>query len=176
MNRSYVSFTIGFTLVFVVLVCNVNASGMNMDAFPDGLHQVPPNASPALGEVHGFLNTTLSTFSIQAGDGIYSNLLAGALTVTLNDGAPGTTGPVIGTFTLDSPGTTSGTFQGTVPLTAQQVLDMSAGITYINITDSLFPGGEIRGELQVLPEPSALVLAGLGVLALLAMRRRVSAW
>ena len=162
MKRRVLSAAVAFTLVSLMCVCGANATGLNMDAVFSGLHEVPPNASPAVGFATGSLNITASTFTIQATKGTYSDLLAGALTVTLNDGAPGANGPVIGTLTLDSPGTTAGTFQGTVALTAPQVADMESGITYINITDSVFPGGEIRGQLFVVPEPSALVLAAFG--------------
>ena len=40
---------------------------------------------------------------------------------------------------------------------------------YINIADSVFPSGEIRGQLFATPEPSSIVLAGMAALGLLAL-------
>ena len=50
---------------------------------------------------------------------------------------------------------------GSTNITAQQAADLLAGLWYINIHSTTFPGGEIRG--QVVPEPATglLVLGGL---------------
>jgi hypothetical protein len=37
---------------------------------------------------------------------------------------------------------------------------MAAGEAYLNIHTTVNPGGEIRGFLQAVPEPSSLALAG----------------
>ena len=48
--------------------------------------------------------------------------------------------------------------------------DMLNGLHYVNIHTEEFPGGEIRG--QVVPEPSAIALALVGLLALSVRGRR----
>jgi hypothetical protein len=81
-------------------------------------------------------------------------------------------------------GTTSGTFNGNVNLIASpnanpnyssianQITDLNAGLWYLNIHNSTFPGGEIRGQILLIPEPSSLALLGLGAGALLYRLRR----
>ena len=50
---------------------------------------------------------------------------------------------------------------------------LDAGRGYFNVHTNLFPAGEIRGFLRPVPEPGALVLLGLGLLAVaITLRRR----
>jgi hypothetical protein len=137
----------------------------NLDPF----QEVPPHNTPGYGSADFQWDGT--TLSIDANSGTYFDLLAGASTVRLQDAAAGANGPTIGLFNLDTPGNTTGTFSGSLTgLTAGQVTDLLAGNTYINITDPVYPSGEIRGQLEVVPEPGSLaVLGGVGLLAL---RRR----
>ena len=76
----------------------------------------------------------------------------------------GANGPTIFTFNLDTPGNTSGTFSGSGTLTAGQITDLNNGNLYINITDPVYPSGEIRGQIETVPEPATMALMGLGPL------------
>jgi hypothetical protein len=85
-------------------------------------------------------------------------------------------GPVVhgftGPFTAPA-GTISGTWNN---MTAQNISDLNAGLFYVNIhTLPNFPGGEIRGQITAVPEPStwALLAAG-GFAAALHTRKRLS--
>lgn len=60
---------------------------------------------------------------------------------------------------------------GNATLSAPQASDLLAGLWYINVHSSNFSGGEIRGQVVVVPEPALLGLAAIGVAAALARRR-----
>ena len=79
-------------------------------------------------------------------------------------------------------GTTSGTFTGNLNLIANpnatyssippQIADLNAGLWYLNIHNSSFPGGEIRGQILLVPEPSAFALVAIGAGSLFFRLRR----
>lgn len=70
--------------------------------------------------------------------------------------------PTSGTAELDVlPGTTQGA-------------DLLAGLWYINIHSERWPGGEIRGQVQVVPIPAAAWLFGSGLLILVGFLRKRS--
>jgi hypothetical protein len=56
-------------------------------------------------------------------------------------------------------------------LTAQ-LQNILSGQSYINFHTVQFSGGEIRGQITVVPEPSSVVLAGTGIVALIGGRLR----
>jgi hypothetical protein len=59
---------------------------------------------------------------------------------------------------------------GNTVINDTQEADLLAGLWYVNIHSSVFPGGEIRG--QVVPEPTTICLLGLGGLLLSRSRKR----
>jgi CHRD domain/PEP-CTERM motif len=133
---------------------------------------VPPNAGPGF----GFVELTLDTVSgvVTLANCTYQDLLGGATAVTLNDAAIGFNGPISLILTLDTPAATTGTFSGggTITNPIGVVNDMINTNTYLNIRSQVFPSGEIRGQLFIVPEPSSLLLACTGVFGLFLMRHR----
>jgi hypothetical protein len=157
---------LGFALLGSVTFSQAQHFTSNLDPF----QEVPPHNTPGYGSAD--LTWDGTTLSIDANTGLYADLLAGATTVRIADAAVGANGPNVILLTLDTPGNTSGTFSGSGTLTTGQATDLLAGNLYINITDPVFPSGEIRGQILEVPEPTTLALVGAGSLALLVMRRR----
>jgi hypothetical protein len=89
-----------------------------------------------------------------------------------------------GGLNLATLGSTSGGINGSFELVpkangaytvAQQMVDLNAGLWYVNVHSTTFGGGEIRGQILPVPEPSTWLLAGLGVASLLVLRQRQKA-
>ena len=164
---------VGFLFAVFMLACT-NAASANvwlLEANLDGLQEVPPNASPAFGLFNGTLDDVSGAFTVTTGT--YQDLLGGSSAVHLHGLAgPGVSAGVIIGLTLDTPGATTGTFSGGGVLTAPQITGVLAGNTYINIHSSVFPGGEIRGQVFLTPEPGSIVMLATGAIAVIALARR----
>ncbi len=158
-------------LVFLTLSAWSQAAIIPLYATLDGLQEVPPNASPGIGtgimsydDVTNQLNWNIT----------FSGLLAGTTASHFHGpAAPGVAAGVQVTIPLGaSLGATSGTLIGMATLTATQETQLLSDLWYINIHTSAFPGGEIRGQVQVVPIPAAVWLFGSGLLGLGAFARR----
>jgi hypothetical protein len=70
----------------------------------------------------------------------------------------------------------SGTFSGSANLTSSEVTDLEKGDFYINIQTGVSEmeeqPGEMDGELGEIPEPSTIILMGVGSVTFLGLRRR----
>jgi MYXO-CTERM domain-containing protein len=140
----------------------------------------------------GSVMITLSGTTLTFSGGTYSGLSANATAAHIHGpGLPLNQGglPAGVLYTLGGGagsviplGSTAGTISGTVNLVAnpngttftvaQQLAQLNGGQWYVNIHTSTFPGGEIRGQILLVPEPATWTLGGLGLLGLLAWRRR----
>jgi CHRD domain/PEP-CTERM motif len=147
-------------------------------------------ASPAIGSGTVTYDSVTHSLQLQA---VFSGLQGPttashihAPTAVAGTGGAGvaTTTPTFALFPL---GVTSGSFSNTLDMTLASsynpafvtahgssltqaetdlVASFAAGTAYWNIHSTFGPGGEIRGFLTAVPEPSSLALAGLGVVGL----------
>ncbi len=140
-----------------------------------GAQEVPPNGSTATGFATAFFNDATGGLSIS---GTFTGLTANASAAHLHGFAPaGANASVL--ITLTATAATSGTVSGSgsIANVGSNFTDTLGGQTYINIHNSSFPGGEIRGQMInpfAVPEPGAMVLLSLGgMLAFVRRNRKV---
>jgi Cu/Zn superoxide dismutase len=110
-----------------------------------GTKEVPANASNATGTFIGTFNnaTNVLSFTIR-----FNGLTAAASAAHIHGPAPaGTNAPVLIGFP-GYPNSTSGVYTNSFTLTATQKAQFFAGLLYVNMHNSSFPGGELRGQLK----------------------------
>lgn len=164
-----------------------------------GLQEVAPNASPGTGFGIVTIDDTAFTMRVQVFfSGLIGNTTAAHIhccaPVGSNAGVASQT-PSFGGFPL---GVTSGAYDQTFDMTLASSFNpafvtaqggslgsafvaltngMAAGNTYLNIHSSFAGGGEIRGQLGAVPEPStwAMLILGFGVAGMTLRRSRKTA-
>jgi len=85
---------------------------------------------------------------------------------------PGVNAPIIVPLSPFPLGVTSGTSMGSASVTATEEAEILAGLSYINIHTTLFPAGEIRGQVLPLPVPGSLLLLASGLAGLFGLKRQ----
>jgi len=165
-----------------VAVAIAVASGSSVQAqtsftsFLNGAQEVPGVATPAFGNGTILLNAAQNQITINL---TFQGLLAPITVAHIHNGAFGTNGPVvidIRSLIMTSPDLRAGSIMNAmVNVTPAQATVLLSGNGYFNIHTSVNPGGEIRGQINVVPEPSTYLLmaTGLGGVLVVARRRRV---
>jgi MYXO-CTERM domain-containing protein len=159
--------------VLGLLLCSlcVARADIHFFIYMNGFEETPPNASPAAGGGVAAYNPITGELSLSV---FFVGLTAPVTFSHVHLGPPGVMGPPIVDTTPFSPPVTAGAIvTGPIPFPAIHVPALLAGDTYFNIHTAAFPGGEIRGQLNPVPEPSAFALGVVGLGALTLMRRRL---
>jgi len=183
-----------------LLVCggalNARANIFQYRVSLDGPSEIPVNASPGfgLGEVdyNDVLHTLFVgfTFSNLLGTTTASHIHAATTSPFSGTAGVATTTPTFAGFPL---GVTNGVYTNTLDLTlssswnnafitanggtiagaeAALAAAMASGRAYLNVHSSFAGGGEIRGFLVAVPEPSAMAVFALGGSAMMLKLRR----
>lgn len=162
----------------------------------DGPSESPPNGSPGTGFGTVDYNSVLHTLTVNCsfagltGTTTASHIHAPTPVPFANTAGVATTTPTFAGFPL---GVTSGSYSAVLDLTQSSSYNpsfisgnggttasaeialanaMAAGEAYWNIHSQTFPGGEIRGFLIAIPEPTTCALLALGVAGFSCVTRR----
>ena len=179
--------TFGIVFLFFALaqlpLANASSGPISCSAVLSGANEVPPNPSPATGSGTFTFDplTSTTTWSVT-----WSGLTVAATAAHIHSPASPSTNapvrvPITGIAGLTS-GSSSGSTTSLIGITpAQFAIDLLAGMAYMNIHTSNFPGGEIRGQLSCteahgVPEfnlpPFAVAALLLPVILVLSLRGR----
>ncbi len=159
-----------------------------------GASENPPNASPATGFATITYDDVIHSLLV---DEAWSGLTGGnpaAAHIHCCVAAPNNVGVAVGFPSF--PATTSGSYLHVFDLTdptvytaaffinfgggtaagaeAALIAGLGSGQAYVNIHNATFPGGEIRGQIEAVPEPATLTLFALGAAGAAIRRRRAS--
>lgn len=152
--------TVGATLFALAVPFQESVGAVTLGQYTatlSGANERPtPTTSPATGEVIGTLSGSSGNY-IFAASALYSNLTSTPMEGHIH--GPATingTAPVLFPFSfLPNSTAASGGLVGNFNLTNAQAQDLSNGLYYFNLHTTVFPDGEIRGQLQAVPEPAA---------------------
>lgn len=154
--------------LFWTLAAPASAAIINLNATLNGAQEVGPTPSPGTGyatltldDVANSLNWNISWMDLTAP--ATAMHFHGPATAGVNAGVQVNIGAISGLTSPSVGGTT---------ITAAQAADLLNGLWYINVHTSNYPGGEIRGQVTVVPVPAAMPLLVSGLIGIAGMARK----
>jgi hypothetical protein len=152
LSRASTNFAL-LAAAFIGLSTAAQAQKLVLRGTIDGLQETPPSGSAAVGTVTVVLDRNLNTYNYVIN---YSGLGSAEVSAHIHG--------------FSAPGVASG-IQNVLPLGTQKIgtwvypeaqeANIIAGLTYINIHSSVFPGGEIRGQVVLDTAPTTGLYAGI---------------
>jgi hypothetical protein len=172
--------------IMVLSASSASAIPITFIANLNGANEVPTVSTPGTGLATVFLDPTAQTLQVNA---TFSGLTSSDTMAHIHCCAPLGTNAGVATALPAFPGfplgVTSGTYSsqvfdltqstiynpafitlegGLAQAEAALIAGIEGGQTYFNIHTTAHPGGEIRGQLEPVPEPTSLLLLGSALL------------
>ena len=186
---------LGVVLAVLMLSAVAKADQLAFTATLTGAQEVPPSGSPGIGSALVTLDTVTNLLTVNVSfAGLVSPTIASHIHCCTLPGANAMVATAVPTFPGFPLGVTAGTYLMTFDLTlastynpafitahggtvagaqAAFIAGLTSGQTYLNIHTTQFPGGEIRGQLQAIPEPASVLLLATGAMGIAgALRKR----
>ena len=160
---------LSLTLLLLALPCLGWGQLYIVTSTLDAIQEVPARPSMGTGSGWGTLDTSTNWFDFNV---TFSGLTSPQTAAHFHaPGPPGVNAPVEIPLPLGSPVHFAGM------LTDLEEAQLLEGLFYVNVHTTLFPGGEIRGQLlaTAVPEPSSYgIFGGAVLIGLMAYRRRAA--
>ena len=186
---------IGIVLAVFMFSAMAKADTIVFTTTLTGSQEVPPTGSPGIGSALVTLDTATNLLTLNVSfAGLVSPTIASHIHCCVPPGVNAMVATTVPTFPGFPLGVTTGTYLMTFDLTlastynpafitahggtvagaqAAFIAGLISGQTYLNIHTSQFPGGEIRGQLQAVPEPASVLLLSTGIMGIAgALRKR----
>ena len=185
---------VALIFAFLMFVGVAKADQLIFTATLTGAQEVPPTGSPGIGSALVTIDTVTNLMTVNVSfAGLLSPTNIAHIHCCAAPGAtaiPATTVPSFPGFPV---GVTTGTYLQTFDLTlassynpafiaanggtvagaqAAFTTGLLNGLAYFNIHTVQFPNGEIRGQLQAIPEPATFLLLGSGIAGVAGVLRK----